>query len=109
MGRVNGGTEVNGRQSERVRHVSPPLRDVGLFGDAQAAHSPACHRHYFWLEAVCAGRAPSIAFPIASPDSTNSTRRFCARPSAVSFEAMGSVFPNPRASMEFAVSPCCTK
>src|SRR5215472_19021073 len=41
-----------------------------------------------------------VALPIASPDSTSSTRRFCCRPSGVSFEAMGTVLPKPRASIE---------
>jgi hypothetical protein len=36
-----------------------------------------------------------IMVPITSPETTSSTRRFCWRPSAVSFDATGCVFPNP--------------
>src|SRR5271166_4076776 len=53
--------------------------------------------YLFSAVAVCGG-ASSLNFPIASPESTSSTRRFCCRPSAVSFDAMGSLLPKPRAS-----------
>src|ERR1035437_9337526 len=36
-----------------------------------------------------------IVVPITSPETTSSTRRFCWRPSAVSFDATGCVLPNP--------------
>src|ERR1700730_6930637 len=35
-----------------------------------------------------------IVVPITSPETTSSTRRFCWRPSAVSFDATGCVLPN---------------
>ncbi len=35
------------------------------------------------------------AWPIDEPETTSSTRRFCCRPDAVSFEAMGLLGPNP--------------
>jgi len=41
-----------------------------------------------------------IAVPITSPETTNSTRRFCCRPSAVSLDATGCVLPKPCAVME---------
>jgi hypothetical protein len=50
-----------------------------------------------------------VAFPIASPESTSSTRRFCCRPSGVSLDAMGWVLPNPRAPIELAAIPCWTR
>ena len=50
------------------------------------------------MEAVSFGTLPP-RFPIASPDNTNSTRRFCLRPSGVSLEATGAVFPKPLAEM----------
>src|SRR5260370_26446432 len=51
----------------------------------------------------------SAVFPIASPESTSSTRRFCCRPSGVSFDAIGSVLPNPLALIEGAEIPCWTR
>jgi len=36
-----------------------------------------------------------IVVPITSPETISSTRRFCWRPSEVSFDAMGLVFPKP--------------
>src|SRR5947199_4738249 len=58
--------------SVALPRLSPPLREVGNT-------QPYC----------CAPPADAVAFPIASPDSTSSTRRFCCRPSAVSLEAIG--------------------
>jgi hypothetical protein len=43
---------------------------------------------------IAAGPAPT-EFPITSPDTMSSTRRFCCRPPAVSLEATGCVLPNP--------------
>ena len=40
--------------------------------------------------------------PITSPETTSSTRRFCWRPSAVSFDATGCVLPNPCDVMDAA-------
>lgn len=57
----------------------------------------------------CAPPADAVVFPIASPDSTSSTRRFCCLPSAVSLVAIGWVLPKPRASTELAAIPCCTR
>src|SRR5581483_6121384 len=51
----------------------------------------------------------SRPLPMASPDRTNSTRRFCARPSAVSFDAIGSFLPKPWASTLADAIPCWTK
>ncbi len=34
-------------------------------------------------------RSSPIVVPITSPDTTNSTRRFCCRPAAVSLDAIG--------------------
>jgi hypothetical protein len=42
--------------------------------------------------AVCGG-ASCASTPMASPERISSTRRFCARPSTVSFDAIGSVLP----------------
>src|SRR5271157_6627635 len=49
------------------------------------------------------------SFPIDSPDTTSSTRRFSCRPAELSFEATGSVLPNPVAVIEFVDTPCCTR
>src|SRR6516225_2232504 len=40
------------------------------------------------------------------PTSESSTRRFCARPCAVLFEATGFVSPNPCAEMRLGLRPC---
>jgi hypothetical protein len=55
-----------------------------------------------------AGCSPGSAGvpPIAPPETTISTRRFCWRPFAVSFEAMGLVLPNPFEVIESAEMPC---
>lgn len=47
--------------------------------------------------------------PIISPDTMSSTRRFCCRPSAVSFDAIGCAFPRPRAVTDAAGMPCFTR
>lgn len=52
---------------------------------------------------------PSVRLPMASPESTSSTRRFCWRPSGVSFDATGAVFPKPLAVTASAGIPCCTR
>ena len=44
--------------------------------------------------------------PITSPETTNSTRRFCCRPAAVSFVATGTVSPNPFAVRMSPLNPC---
>ena len=46
--------------------------------------------------------------PIASPDTTNSTRRFSWRPTATSFDATGDALPKPLAVTEAVDTPCCT-
>jgi len=54
------------------------------------------------------GRGVRVAptwIPMTSPDTTNSTRRFCCRPEAVSLEVTGCVLPNPRALSEFIEMP----
>jgi hypothetical protein len=50
-----------------------------------------------------------IGLPIASPDTTSSTLRFCCRPAALSFVATGKVLPKPFALTEFVATPCCTR
>jgi hypothetical protein len=61
-----------------------------------------------WVDAV--SLAPALVrSPMASPDSTSSTRRFCLRPSAVSLDATGAVFPKPLALIASEEIPCCTR
>jgi len=43
------------------------------------------------------------------PETTSSTRRFCCRPSAVSFEATGWFFPKPCAVMDAEGMPSCPR
>ena len=43
---------------------------------------------------------------LLEPTKDNSTRRFCARPCAVSFEATGLASPNPCAEMRSGLTPC---
>ena len=50
-----------------------------------------------------------VAFPISSPETTSSTRRFCWRPAAVSFVVTGFVFPKPAAVTLFDAIPFWTK
>jgi len=57
---------------------------------------------------LCAIGVP-ISVPITSPEITSSTRRFCCRPAAVSFEATGCVFPKPLVVTEVCGIPCCVK
>lgn len=59
--------------------------------------------HYFGV--VVVAEAVFIP-PIASPDNTSSTRRFCWRPSAVSLVATGWVLPRPRNTMALSGMPC---
>ncbi len=47
--------------------------------------------------------------PIASPETTNSIRRFCCRPAAVSLVATGWLLPNPRETMEDVTMPCLAR
>ena len=57
-------------------------------------------------------RLPVVALtglPIASPDTTSSTLRFCWRPVALSFEDTGEVLPKPVALTEFATTPSSTR
>ena len=49
------------------------------------------------------------SFPIDSPDTTSSTRRFSCRPAELSFEATGNVLPNPVAVIDAIETPCCTR
>ena len=59
--------------------------------------SPYCR----WpVEAVFAESMP-VKLPIASPESTSFTRRFCWRPSGVSGDATGSFFPKPTGLLFF--------
>ncbi len=62
--------------------------------------SPATHSIY---------RFEETEVPMMSPETTISTRRFCCRPSLVSFEATGRVFPNPLDVMLSARKPCATR
>ena len=55
----------------------------------------------------CFGGMPvPLEFPMTSPETTNSTRRFCCRPAAVSLVATGWLSPNPWEAMEDATIPC---
>jgi hypothetical protein len=59
-------------------------------------------------DAYCCGLLPvvgRIGVPITSPETTNSTRRFCCRPAAVSLVATGWDSPNPRAAIEELLMP----
>lgn len=49
--------------------------------------------------------AAATSVPIASPESTSSTRRFRWRPSGVSLPAIGCIFPKPRAVTAAAATP----
>ena len=50
-----------------------------------------------------------VRLAIASPETTSSTRRFCWRPTAVSFDTTGRDSPKPRAVMEPAGTACCIR
>jgi hypothetical protein len=52
-----------------------------------------------------ASTAEPTEFPMTSPETTNSTRRFCCRPAGVSFVATGWLLPNPREAMEVRAIP----
>lgn len=47
--------------------------------------------------------------PMASPETTSSTLRFCWRPAGLSLEVTGKVLPKPDALTEFAATPCSTR
>src|SRR6266516_6501934 len=95
----------------------PDWRMMGQLYWAVAFASPEAARGYRRLYSedqllklyCCTDLVASAVLPIASPEMTISTRRFCWRPSGVSLEATGSVFPKPRDSIESAEIPCCTK
>src|SRR6266566_7419389 len=48
---------------------------------------------------------PQLLVHWPEPATVSSTRRFCARPSDVSFEATGSASPNPRADSRLGLTP----
>ena len=50
-----------------------------------------------------------ISEPMISPETTSSTRRFCCRPVAVSFDATGWVLPNPLAVTEASEIPALVR
>jgi len=50
-----------------------------------------------------------IAVPMISPEITISTRRFCCRPCAVSFEATGWDFPKPSVVTDAGAIPDCVR
>ena len=47
--------------------------------------------------------------PIASPDTTSSTRLFSWRPAELSLEATGEALPNPLALTDAVATPCSTR
>ena len=61
---------------------------------------------------TCYCKLPVVALaglPIASPDTTSSTLRFCCRPAALSFVATAKLLPKPLAVTELVATPCCTR
>jgi hypothetical protein len=48
-----------------------------------------------------------ILVPITSPETSNSSRRICCRPSVGLFDAMSRVLPNPVEVVEDSGTPCC--
>jgi len=75
---------------------------------APVALQTCCHRPCGSSQAqgYLAAMGVPITVPITSPETTISTRRFCCRPPAVSFEATGCVLPKPFAVTELAAIPC---
>jgi hypothetical protein len=96
--------------------------------EKQSEHSRACDSNYFHVLLSPQG-APSklrlggvlrtsyrklpvcglTALPIASPDTRSSTRRFCCRPEALSFEATARLLPKPLAVTAAVATPCWTR
>jgi hypothetical protein len=62
------------------------------------------HRHHYYCGAPC-----PVIFPITSPETIISTRRFNCRPSDVPLSATGSALPMPRATTLFIFTPELTR
>ena len=93
-------TEGTGEHRVRPLRGEPdmgPAAELRSGGTAEAAVSYMSCGDY-WCALAVWGGGPSRLVPMASPERTSSTRRFCWRPSGVSLVAMGSVLPNPWAS-----------
>ena len=83
------------QQQTRQRQPTGALRPRVI----SQAHA-ACHR---------TATACPICWPMISPETTSSTRRFCWRPAAVSFEATGWLFPNPLEVTDVPATPSFVK
>jgi hypothetical protein len=51
----------------------------------------------------------AVARQLPVPARVSSTRRFCARPAAVSLEATGSASPYPRTATRLGLTPCASR
>src|SRR5215470_7671169 len=103
----------SGRGLSTVQGRAARLRETHEPGRAQKAphhlHAVNGARHVAWAKDV-----DDLTFidwhvdlvQLPGPASVSSTRRFCARPAGVSFEATGSASPNPRADTRLGLTPC---
>src|ERR1700719_3577969 len=92
--------------SEKRTHGSHDEREPGktCFGHFGPLSCPALHRLGAISRSLLSGRSPPKLQQL-EPASDSSTRRFCARPCAVSFEATGFESPNPCAETRSGFTP----
>jgi integrase len=86
------------RTAEILRMEWSEIDLVGGFVNVAAAKSNTANRRLVPISSNLSGTTLAVAAEsglISAQWSHTSTRRFCSRPSAVSFEAIGSAFPYP--------------
>src|ERR1700687_1829965 len=88
---------LEGWKSQRL-HPWPSSQAIVLTGERRQAVIHSSYRD-----------ACPTAPPIASPDTTSSTRRFCWRPTAVLLSVTGRVLPKPTDVIASADTPCETR
>src|ERR1700677_638625 len=86
---------------QSLRLISQLLPPLGLCGRGQIARA---------ADGYCRFPVVGLAWlPMASPETSSSTLRFCCRPAELPLEATGSVLPKPLALTELVDTPSCTR
>ena len=111
MAREEAGYFIHDWQETEHSGARPDYRGHSLQGDQSVTPPLRRGNRAEWGERTdyCCGLAltdPLIEVPMTSPETTNSTRRFCCRPADVSLVATGWLSPNPWEPMEDVTMPC---
>src|SRR6202167_3811606 len=86
---------------QSLRLISQLLPPLGLCGRVKIARA---------ADGYCRFPVVGLAWlPMASPETSSSTLRFCCRPAELPLEATGSVLPKPLALTELVDTPSCTR